>query len=667
MKYKNLIKISLITSALLFTTLNAKEKNSLSTVIVTAQKNVQNVQDVPISIDVFDEVKLEDYSISTLEDIAKYTPNLLFFNTGQDGQISPSIRGIIANISAYSTPISLYVDGVPTMNSSGFNDPLMDIERIEVLKGPQGTLYGKNSEAGVINIITRKPNNETRGKIFGVFGNDGKREIGLNVSGPIIKNKFYGAISYKHDEKDGFIKHLITGEKVNYKENDYGKINLRYTPTDTLDISFISSRYESDDGARDWAPANTGDNPTVSPNLKNTANLEISTYALNIDYSLNNNTKIKSITTKRVNNDEAVTDNDMSFQTLRHYYRDYKYDTISQELRLEKDLDKIKIITGVYADKSEDDLFLKAVTMFDPTGANSKPEHFTSKTYSLFSNIIYPLNQKWTLNGGIRFDKEKKDFQIENTTISDEEEWDNISPKLSLQYNINKNSMTYITIAKAYMSGGFNPVAPSADKRSYDEESLISYEIGYKSTLFNNRVKLNGAIYYMDIDDMQVQILPDLMTYYMENAASASSKGIEMDLEAILSDEFSLFSSFGINETKFDDYSDNYGNYKDKYNPYAPKYNFNIGLQYRHSLGYYFRADLNGYGKMYYNVANTRAQDAYELVNAKVGYESDSYDIYLYSNNLFDKNYDAKKAYFQGNTTIYKEDREVGIRLTYRF
>ena len=668
MNYKKIVKLSLVTSVLFSSYIIASSIKSLETVTVTAQKSKEDVQKVPMSIDVFDELKMDDYSIHSLEDIGKYTPNLLFFNTGQQGLTSPSIRGIAASVASYSTPVSLYVDGVPTMSSFGFADGLEDIERIEVLKGPQGTLYGKNSEAGVINIITRKPDNEMRGKVFSTLGSDGKIEYGINFSTPIIKDKFYASLAYKHNEKDGFIKHSLTGKEVNNKKTDYGKINLRFIPNDSLDVSLIASRAKNNNGALDWAKSGQSkDNITVGSNLEGSSNPTIETIALSVDCDISNKTKLKSITTKRVHNDKAIVDNDLTVNTQRHFFRDYRFDTLSQELRLEKNFEDTKFVTGLYLDKAKDDLSLIRKTMMDPTGARSKPQKLSSKTMSLFTNIIHPINEKWIINSGIRYDKEKKDIEVVGSNIYIEDEWSNISPKISLQYNLSKDAMGYMTVAKGYRSGGFNPYATTKNRESYDEESLISYELGYKAMFLDNRVKFNSAVYYMDIDDMQVQEMPIPGIVYIVNAAAATSKGFEIDIETLLNDEITFFASLGYNKTTFKQFKDNRGDYTGNYNPYAPKYNFNLGAQYRNESGYYARADINGYGETYFDSANEYSQDAYKLVNIKLGYEASNYDIYLYANNLFDKEHHATNAYFNGTVTIYNEDREIGAKLTYRF
>ncbi|BFU78682.1 TonB-dependent receptor [Arcobacter sp. 15-2] len=662
------ITLSLFASVCLGGSIFASNITSLDTVTVTAQKSEEDVQKVPISLSVFDQHIIEDNSIDTIKDIAKYTPNLFLFNTGFQGLTTPSIRGVSASLLSYSSPVSMYVDGVPTMSSFGFSDGLIDIERIEVLKGPQGTLYGKNSEAGVINVITRKPNNEVKGKVFTTLGTDGKKEFGLNISGPIIKDTLYAGISYKHDEKDGFIKNTTTKKYINNKETDYSKLNLRYTPTDNLDISFITSKMESDNGAVDWAlDKQSLDNVNVSSNLDGYSKPTTKTFALNIDYNIDNNTKVKSITTKRIHKDKVALDNDLSSMSIIHIFRDYTFDTLSQELRLEKKIGSTKVVSGIYTDKEDNDLSLVMKTMMDPTGANSHPQKLHSKTYSFFTNIIHPLSEKFTINGGVRYDKEKKDVNIKESNIDIKNEWNNISPKISLQYNIDASNMTYATVSKGYRSGGFNAHASSIiDKQTYDEESLISYEIGYKSMLLENKVKLNANIYYMDIDDMQVQEMPTPGVVYMVNAASATSKGIELELEALLADTVTLFSSFGYNKTTFKKFIDSGNDYSNNYNPFAPKYNFNLGAQYRNASGYYARLDLNGYGKTYFDSANENAQDAYELVNTKVGYETDDYDMYLYANNLFDKEHHAT-GYFNGTITAYREGREIGIKLVYKF
>lgn len=658
------INLSFLAFILLTNNLVAKEKTTtLEEVTVTAQKKEENVQKVPISVSVFDEMSIEDKSIDSLEDIAKYTPNLMLYNTGQEGLIVPSIRGISGNVLSYSTPVGLYVDGVPTTSAFGFDDAIGDIERIEVLRGAQGTLYGKNSEAGVINIITKQPNNETKGKIFSTIGNEGRKDIGLTVSAPIIKDKFYAGVAYKHKEKDGFIKNTLTNKYINDKKSDYAKLILRARPTDNLDISLISSIKKEDNGAHNWISSKSNKRKVTS-NLKGSSTPKDTTFALNVNYNIDENSKIKSISTKKEYKDKAVSDADLTPLTLRHIYKDNELNTISQEFRYETIFNKTELLLGIYLDKKDDDLNVKIFSPLNPKGF-ANPQDMSSRSIGIFTNIITHLNQNWTLNTGIRYDKEKKGLKIRNTSINLENSYSSVSPKIGVQYNINENQMSYFTVAKAYRSGGFNPYATS--KRTYDDEKLISYEFGYKGTFFNNRLRFNTNIYYMDINNMQVEESPKAGIIYMVNAATASSKGLEIESQTLLMQNLTLFASAGINQTKFDNFSDSKVNYSGNYNPLAPKYNYNIGLQYRDISGLYARIDANSYGKTYFDKANKFSQKAYTLINSKIGYEANDFDIYFYVNNLFNKNYDAVGAYFNGTTSVVRDNREFGIKLAYRF
>jgi len=664
--YKARITISFLTYLLLQNTLFASQKSTkLEEIKVTAQKKEENIQKVPISITAFNNMQIEDKSITSLEDIAKYTPNLMLHNTGQDGLIVPSIRGISGNVLSFSTPVGLYIDGIAQTSAFGFDDALANIERIEVLRGPQGTLYGKNSTSGVINIITRQPNNEIRTKLSSTIGNKGRKDFGLNISTPIIKDRFYTSFSYKHKQKDGFIKNTLTNSYDNYKKSDYAKLVLRTTPNDNLDISLISSIDKQKNGAHNWV-SSTSNKKEISSNLKGSANPKATEFALSINYNIDEKSKIKSITTQKEYKDKAIIDTDFTPATLRHNYKNNKQNTISQELRYETLLNKTQIISGIYLDKTNNDLYVKVVSPMNPLGL-ADPQNLDSKNIGLFTNIIYTLNENWTLNSGIRYDKDEKNLKVKNASIDLQNNYSSISPKLALQYNINPKQMSYFNIQKGYKSGGFNAYAPSNSK-IYAKEDLISYELGYKAMLFDNTLKFNTNIYFMDIKNMQVEEAPMPGVIYVSNAASASSKGLELELESLLNRSLSLFANVGVNKTTFDKFVESNGkNHSGNYSPLAPKYNFNLGAQYRANNGLYTRLDIYGSGKTYFDKENKYSQKAYTLTNAKIGYEANSFDVYFYANNIFDKNHDATNSFFNGTTTILREEPEFGLKLTYRY
>ena len=660
-------KILLTTlSIILSNNLLANTPNNLRTVIVSAQKSMEDVQKVPMSINVFSEQTLKNNTITKLDDIALYTPGLLLFNTGEEGLITPSLRGISGNISSFSTPVSLYLDGVPVMSSFGYTNALLDIDRIEVLKGPQGTLYGNNSEVGVINIISKKPNNKTEAKLSSTFANNGKKEYQANISGSIIKDKFYVSLALKHEEKDGFIKNTNTNKYENKKEGDFQKINLRFTPFDNLDISFVASNSKRKDGSLNWAKAGQNNKAEVSSNLIGYSKPKERSYSLKVDYDINNTTKFTSITAKRKYKEKAALDLDLSAASMVHIYRDYEFDTFSQEFKLEKNFENTKILTGVYFSKEKDDIFLKRVTMMAPLGMSSL-QYLNSKTYSIYSNVNTRINDKFSISAGLRYDYEKKDLEVENSAIKLQKDFKNISPKLSFLYDFDEDSMMYFTVAQGYKSGGFNAFISLQDKKKFTQEELTSYEIGYKTYLFNNTVIFNSSLYYMNINDMQVELRDASNNPYTTNAAKAKSQGLELELQAFVSEDITLFANGSLNKTSFKEYKNNNSDYSGNTNPFAPKYNFNLGVLYENVSGYFTKVDLAGYGKTYFDPANKYFQKAYEVVNAKVGYSNKNYEIYFYGKNIFNKKHDATNVYLNGRVSVYNDDKEFGVQLAYKF
>jgi len=659
MKYKNKIRLSLVSSIFLVNSIYAKDVNQLDTVTVTAQKVEENIQEVPISMSVFDEFSIIDRKIESIKDIAPHTSNFVLIDKA-GGFFSPSVRGISSSMgAALSSPTSIIVDGIPVSNSFGFDETLMDIERIEVLKGPQGTLYGKEAQAGVINVISKKPNNEKTLRFQGDIGSDNKREYSLSASTPIVKNKLYLGISAKHYEKDGFIKNTTLGGYFNDKENDYARANLRYTPNEKLEISLISSKLKYNNGDMDSINTNIPNNRSTSTDTQGFDKSSITAHALKVSYDMDDYL-IESITTYRNLKTDALQN-----YTNFDYDANKDHDKYSQEFRISNSSDTFKWVAGIYKDKDE---VAESSNYIYPSFSSPMIQTINNDSLGLFFHTDYSFNDKVALIVGARYDKDKQDFEDETFNIKLDQSNNEVSPKLSLKYQHNENSMYYSTISKGYRAGGFHPYAPSGYSMQYDREVLWNYEVGAKNTFLNNRLIVNSSIFYMKIDDMQVKVYPDPNSFrsYIANAASATSKGFEIELNAKLTDTLDLFTAYGYVDASFDKYKDSRGDYSGNNNIFAPKYNYNLGLQYRDARGYFARTDINGYGKTYFNPENTNSRDAYYLVNTKLGYETKNYDIYLYGKNIFDKKYDSVGMY-NDNSVIFSPPREIGIQLAYRF
>ncbi len=676
---KRKIALSLITAICLSNSIYAKDVQKLDIVTVTAQKIEENAQQVPISLTVFDEFAIENRKIEVVEDIAQYTPNLMMFSYGRSDAISPSLRGVTSNIVNQDVTVGVYVDGIPMFDGWSLNETLNDIQRIEVLKGPQGALYGKNTETGVINIITKQPNNETIKNVSLELGSDNKRQLKLNVSGAIIKDKLYLGIAGNHYEKDGFLKDKVSGKNLDDRKRNSGKINLRYTPTDKLDISFINSIMKLDEGTMRFGMANqTRDD--IASDIDSYNKSKMVNSSLKIKYDISNDSFLESVTTRRYFNNASLADWDFTDDPNKKYHLTYDSETTSysQELRYNQNFmnDKLNLLLGLYADKVEENRNMLVDTIPAFGGKFYDKPDFNNKSLGIFTHVKYAITDKLRVLGGIRFDQDTKEYEDTSRSIDESQDFTATSPKLGLEYQINKNIMTFVTISQGYRAGGFNKALSAGDASIfYDKESLTSYEIGIKSLLLDNKLLFNANMYYMDITDMQVTEVPSPRTEIVTNAGEAHSQGLEIETKYQVNDSLEIFANAGYNITKFDKYTDNtfdmMGNttgtadYKGNINPFAPKYNYSVGTQYRDASGYYARVDMNGYGKMYFDKANEYERKAYTLVNTKIGYERNNFDIYFYAKNLFDKKYDSKG--YNKFYTIYSDPREIGIQLAYRF
>ena len=429
----------------------ATQNITLKDVTVTAQKSEEELRKVPISVTAFDESDIEDKQISNLDDIAKFTPNLLLYNTGQQGLTWPSVRGISANISPLSTPVALYVDGIAYMNSFGYGDELEDIERIEILRGPQGSLYGANSQSGVINVISKKPDNEIGTKATAKIGNKGRLDISANAAGAIVKDVFYIGVSAKHTQKDGFIKDAHSGNITNDKKSDYAKIYLRYTPKDDLEFALIGSKLWVDNGAHDISK--TTDRIT-STNMPTASKPTTGNLSFHINYDINDKDKISSTTAYRRHHDKVNFDADLTPRTVRQIFKDNYYTSYSEELKYELNLDKFKLLSGIYLLKSKADNDTVFKTVMDPSGASSKPSSVTSKDISIFENLSYRFNDNFTAEIGLRASRQTSKFNSQN--LSQKQKYDNLSPKIALRYDIDAKNSAYVSITEGYRAGGFN-------------------------------------------------------------------------------------------------------------------------------------------------------------------------------------------------------------------
>jgi iron complex outermembrane receptor protein len=551
-----------------------KSDNTMEVIVVTAQKRVENIQEVPISIGIFNDEQIEKMALRQLNEVAEFLPNFKMSQTN-DFSSSISIRGIGShsrNI-GFDARVGLYLDGVYIGQSPAHNQDLLDLERIEVLRGPQGALFGKNNVAGSINLITKKPENEFSANVGVTFGNYGLKQYSASLNGP-LNDDISAKFSINKYQRDGFVENTETGNWLNEQDSYSYRGQIRANLSDTIEINFAIDSLKSDRLSFDGVPiTNTlGTAKNIGYLEKNKVSFDVDPYeereisgeSLTIDWDIGNNFTVKSITGHRDSTIQYENDFDFSSQSVA--FLDYvdDYSQWSQEIQLISPESKFQYVAGLYYFKQDAytkrlpnvgdetlslftgvprSVFEQGASFNDPTsifmlaafhpGILSTVGNVDTTSYSLFFNSNYQFNPEITFNLGFRYSTEEKSvdwtvssidpqtnvpvipiFELANGHVIDERTDHDLSPLISVNYHINPDINAYIKYSTGYKSGGYNVDFLTQNQLSaginFDKETVDSYEIGMKGNLFNQKLMFSSAIFYASYDDYQINQLVNL-------------------------------------------------------------------------------------------------------------------------------------------------------------
>ncbi|MCP4118468.1 MAG: TonB-dependent receptor [Desulfobacteraceae bacterium] len=666
------------------------EDHKIESIIVTAQKREENVQKVPISITVFSDTQIEDAGIEDTMDLTQFTPNVYLKNAVPENTII--IRGVTSFHSAVYSPGGFYVDDVNFPLQYMHNTELFDIERIEVLKGPQGTLYGRNTESGVINIVTKQPDNEFLGRISASYGNYDTWRLGAKISGPIIKDELYLGLAGQLNRSDGFVTNEYNDDDEATKL-DHRNIRgtLRWTPTDRWDISFIADALDADDNHAVYrfysGPDKTDRHKSRNdyPGTHNDQQGNGQTLRLKHD---GDSFDFLSISSMRYYNRDLVGDRDMTARPESFSQFAWKDRQLSQEIRLSSAEDNglFEWLVGLYGFREK----LDTRTHINFIGKGPYWDHLGDMDvngYAAFGQATYTLFGKLHLTAGLRFDHHDLEGQLKGKPsmaspagqhLEKDLDYNEVLPKVAVACDFTENIMGSVSVSKGYLIGGYNYTSAfSEEALTYDPEYTWNYEMGLKTTWLNDKLLANAAVFYIDIDDKQVReadpTRPAPGAQHVKNAAKAHSQGIELELQAKPMPNLDLFAGFGYTEAKIDSWvsTDPGGNtfdYEDKYLIFAPKCKYNLSAQYRHGTGFFGRIDLLTVGDYYCDSKNTLEHDAYQTVNLRLGYESEHFDVILWGKNIFDEESFNYMVNFGPNVLVADGDpMTAGVTVTYRF
>lgn len=672
----------------------------LQGVTVTADKlGPQDIQKVPESITAITETRLQDARIEHMEDIAKLVPNLHFVEFGASFEQKYFIRGIG---STHNDPaISFNIDGVTQARMESSDIPLMDIERVEILRGPQGTLYGRNSLGGVVNIITRKPDNEARGKFSIDYGKFGAQEYQGTVSGPLVEDKLFAGFSFAYGDSPGFTRNKFhNNSTVDSRIRRSGKGTLRWVPEDGTEFNLVLNASRDTYGVYALQPIKQvraqPHKTAFDHNGKDSK--EIYGATLTADFEVGEKgkiTSISSIQSLKLRSDSDADFSIMDFQVMKHRSDNLQ---ASQELRFAhgKEVDWLRWVAGIYgwyADQDDRSRFINGQDMalwgMTPGETNEKDFHAQKIGSAVFGQMTMTFFDKLDLTLGLRGEIERQKADVkdgnyfsgqydETFNLSPSQNFSEVLPKISLAYRVTDDIMPYITVTRGYRSGGFNSMFDSTNTNSikFDPEYSWNYEAGIKTSFLDKKIQANLSAFYIELEDMQVNVgVPGHNLLMVDNAGKATSKGIELEMLVRPLPGLELSGTYGYTHMEFKNFSDPVRNkdFSGKYSPYVPLYNYSLAAQYRFPITDYFdafgRVELLGFGEQYWDNGNTESQKAYNLLNAQIGIESEHWDIYLYAKNITDKEY-IKTGYETGNGAIYGQSGDpftIGLNTVFKF
>jgi len=658
-------------------TMAANEVYTLEPVTVTVRKQEEDAQKVTASMDVFTDIEIADSGSQAISDLTGYMPNV--FSNLNYGINRIVFRGLKGPDSLLWAPSAFYVDGVNYLLAEMRNPDLLDMASIEVLKGPQGSLYGGNSETGVVNITTRKPNNTLSASLNGGYSSFNTQKIMGKANIPLIEDKLFFNAAASGQRSDGFMKNEYTGDYASGMEHFNVRGAFHWLATDDLavDLTLNYLNYDDEDGSFriDKGPGKTAPYKIDYDGL-NSITREANTQALRLKYQSGIGT-IMSITTRNDLAYDYYGDGDLTSVAANstNYFVKKEFEAYSQEFRVASPEDDgpWEWLFGLYGlvQKMDMDKRIAMVAM-----ADSRQTEVSSQNVALFGQSTYSFAGQFHLTGGLRLDytqlqgdQDYEDFFGTAYNFEDNIYNTEFLPELTLAYDLTEDAMLYASASKGFLAGGFNTAFGSSQEQFvYDAEHMWSYEIGTKTSWLDNRLQVNWAGFWQEIDDKQ--ILSQIgLNRWVDNANRARSIGFELDIKARPMQGVDLFAGLGYANATFLDWDNGVNDYTDNALPFAPEYTYHAGAQYRQESGVYGRFDMTGVSAYYSDSANKCECDGYQVYNMRLGYEAERYDVVLWCKNLFDREYIVDKRDWGAGTEAVMDGapRSIGLDLAMRF
>ena len=695
------------------------QSSALEEVIVTAERRAQDAQDVPIALTIIGGSEISPSGISSISDVALKTPNLTFtqFNIGEPQLF---LRGLGTTIdSAGADPtVSVFIDDVYVGRSAGATSDLYDLERIEVLRGPQGTLYGRNVTGGAISIVTKRPSNEFEAKLGVTVGNYGLTVLRGLVDGPIGDN-LAGNLSFSKRDRDGYAYSNRSGQELDDADNFSLRGKLLWDISDNTEL-LLGFDYSTDDNngqcrnltkldnpAGDHnaggvfvpvlkqikADTNSEDPRTCAMTIEQYAERDVFGLSARLQMEFTNGLSLTSITAYRELEyswlqELGGLDSPPNLLSVEDNEGD-DADQISQEFRLTKDGDRLFWVAGAYYFKENVDRFANVPIFFGP-GSPVAPgalldrswlQSATNTSMALFGQVVWSMTDALALTLGGRHTWDEK--EMDNAYYSSpgnevynfkglEESWDEFTPRVTVDWQVTDDHMLFATWSKGYKSGVFisqNTTAALAETPLEPEEAT-NMEIGAKTRWFDNRLQFN--LVYFDLENENQQLFRlENFTLVSENFGTESS-GIELDFIAALGKNLTLSGMYASLDAEIVG-----GQFAGNVAPRSPDYKYSVALNYNAALGNGAILDFDAsvsYSDNWYMEATNQGvsyMDDYSIVDASVRYTSSggNWEVTLWGKNLSDELVTSHSivSSFGGSVELFAPPRTYGVTANYFF
>ena len=577
-------------------------------IIVTARRTEESLQRAPLAISAFSGETLDRQGTQQVTDLQGAVPNLnIVQGRGSSNATNIYIRGVGQPdaLQTFDPAVGVYVDDVYYARIRGTQFDLLDLERVEVLRGPQGTLYGKNTIGGALKLVSRRPGQEFRARGSVAVGDYGFFDVQAAASGPVSDNLAIG-FSALHSSRDGFVTNPVTGAEYNDKNTVAARVALAWDPAANVRID-VTADYSNDDAALTVGQATNSligfsgqtivavPSPppawnyqaVVDPSLPNETRLESRGLAATVAWDIDDRLSLKSITAFRRLNTDDYLDFDGTPREVTSALVAVDQEQFSQELQLTYDSGPVSAVGGIYYLKEDVSSHQEAYAddLLGPAFLNSGflrtvDDTLETTSAAVYGNVSLSLTEDLRVSGGIRYTEEDKDYARTTSTFYSAlpafnatypfappvATFDDTSFMLSADYQLTPDVMAYVRFAQGFKSGGYNGRANSAAEATrYDPETADSFEFGVKGRTSDGRLRLNLAGFSTKYEDFQARVsgldvdpitnapLPVLSVI---NAGALDLRGLEIEAVAIVTDSLTLDAQIGLLDAEYDEFTD---------------------------------------------------------------------------------------------------------------